>query len=68
MTRLGYQIPNFTIPGVTGSAIFQNVVDQAKAALQAVRSLTSELPVAVSLTFNEEGHLPPDLRSWRPRT
>ena len=31
-------------------------LDQAKAALQAVRSLTSELPVAVSLTFNEEGH------------
>ena len=31
-------------------------LDQAKAALQAVRSLTSELPVAVSLTFNEEGN------------
>jgi homocysteine S-methyltransferase len=31
-------------------------LDQAKAALSAVRSLTSELPVAVSLTFNEEGH------------
>jgi methionine synthase I (cobalamin-dependent)/5,10-methylenetetrahydrofolate reductase len=31
-------------------------LDQAKAALQGVRSLTSELPVAVSLTFNEEGH------------
>jgi methionine synthase / methylenetetrahydrofolate reductase(NADPH) len=30
-------------------------LDQAKAALQAVRSLGSELPVAVSLTFNEEG-------------
>jgi homocysteine S-methyltransferase len=31
-------------------------LDQARAALQAVRSLKSELPVAVSLTFNEEGH------------
>jgi homocysteine S-methyltransferase len=31
-------------------------VDQAKAALLAVRSLTSDVPVAVSLTFNEEGH------------
>jgi methionine synthase / methylenetetrahydrofolate reductase(NADPH) len=30
-------------------------LDQAKAALAAVRSLGSELPVAVSLTFNEEG-------------
>ncbi|MEI7755618.1 MAG: LLM class F420-dependent oxidoreductase [Actinomycetota bacterium] len=32
MTRLGYQIPNFTIPGAAGAATFQNVVDQAKAA------------------------------------
>lgn len=32
MTRLGYQIPNFTYPGIDGAAIFQNVVDQAKAA------------------------------------
>jgi methionine synthase I (cobalamin-dependent)/5,10-methylenetetrahydrofolate reductase len=31
-------------------------IDQAKAALAAVRSLTGELPVAVSLTFSEEGH------------
>ena len=31
-------------------------LDQAKAAFHAVRSLTSEVPVAVSLTFNEEGH------------
>jgi len=31
-------------------------LDQAKAALAAVRSLTQDLPVAVSLTFNEEGH------------
>ena len=31
-------------------------LDQARAALQAVRSLTSDVPVAVSLTFNEEGH------------
>jgi homocysteine S-methyltransferase len=30
-------------------------LDQARAALEAVRSLTSDLPVAVSLTFNEEG-------------
>jgi homocysteine S-methyltransferase len=30
-------------------------LDQAKAALAAVRSLTSEVPVAVSLTFSEEG-------------
>jgi len=30
-------------------------LDQARAALAAVRSLGSELPVAVSLTFNEEG-------------
>lgn len=32
MTRLGYQIPNFTIPGATGADIFRNVVEQAKAA------------------------------------
>ena len=31
-------------------------LDQARAALRAVRSLTSDVPVAVSLTFNEEGH------------
>jgi homocysteine S-methyltransferase len=31
-------------------------IDQARAALVAVRSLTSDVPVAVSLTFNEEGH------------
>ena len=31
-------------------------LDMAKAALQAVRSLGSELPVAVSLTFSEEGN------------
>lgn len=30
-------------------------LDQAKAALAAVRSLTGDVPVAVSLTFNEEG-------------
>ncbi len=30
-------------------------LDQALAALDAVRSLTSDVPVAVSLTFNEEG-------------
>ena len=30
-------------------------LDQAKAALAAVRSLTTDVPVAVSLTFNEEG-------------
>ena len=32
MTRLGYQIPNFTYPGATGADIFKNVVAQAKAA------------------------------------
>ena len=32
MTRLGYQIPNFTYPGEAGSDIFGNVVAQAKAA------------------------------------
>jgi homocysteine S-methyltransferase len=31
-------------------------LDQAKAALDAVRSLTSDAPVAVSLTFSEEGN------------
>jgi methionine synthase I (cobalamin-dependent)/5,10-methylenetetrahydrofolate reductase len=31
-------------------------LDQAKAALEAVRSVTSEVPAAVSLTFNEEGN------------
>jgi homocysteine S-methyltransferase len=31
-------------------------LDQARAALAAVRSLTGEVPVAVSLTFNEEGN------------
>jgi len=31
-------------------------LDQARAALQAVRSLGADLPVAVSLTFNEEGN------------
>ena len=32
MTRLGYQIPNFAYPGIGSDAIFQNVVEQAKAA------------------------------------
>ncbi|MEM9040815.1 MAG: LLM class F420-dependent oxidoreductase [Actinomycetota bacterium] len=32
MTRLGYQIPNFTYPGITEAGIFPNVVEQAKAA------------------------------------
>lgn len=32
MTRLGYQIPNFTYPGVAPAAIFSNVVAQARAA------------------------------------
>jgi homocysteine S-methyltransferase len=31
-------------------------LDQATAALEAVRSLSADLPVAVSLTFNEEGN------------
>ena len=32
MTRLGYQIPNFTYPGIDGADIFKNVVAQAQAA------------------------------------
>jgi F420-dependent oxidoreductase-like protein len=32
MTRLGYQVPNFTYPGIAPSDIFDNVVVQAKAA------------------------------------
>ena len=32
MTRLGYQIPNFTYPNLNGHGLFQNVVAQAKAA------------------------------------
>lgn len=32
MTRLGYQIPNFTYPGIEGAEIFKNVVAQARAA------------------------------------
>ncbi len=32
MTRLGYQIPNFTLPASVGGSIFRNVVEQAKAA------------------------------------
>ena len=32
MTRLGYQIPNFTYPGVVEADIFDHVVAQAKAA------------------------------------
>ncbi len=32
MTRLGYQIPNYTYPGAAGDDIFGNVVAQAKAA------------------------------------
>jgi F420-dependent oxidoreductase-like protein len=32
MTRLGYQIPNFTLPASAGPSIFRNVVEQAKAA------------------------------------
>ena len=32
MTRLGYQIPNFTYPGVAEAGIFSNVVQQATAA------------------------------------
>ena len=32
MTRLGYQIPNFTYPGKDPAAIFPTVVAQAKAA------------------------------------
>ncbi len=32
MTRLGYQIPNFTYPGVGPEGIFANLIEQAKAA------------------------------------
>jgi F420-dependent oxidoreductase-like protein len=32
MTRLGYQIPNFTYPGMSSGDIFENVVAQARAA------------------------------------
>lgn len=32
MTRLGYQIPNFTYPGVAEADIFGNVIAQARAA------------------------------------
>ena len=32
MTRLGYQIPNFTYPGVSQKDIFSNVIEQAKTA------------------------------------
>lgn len=32
MTRLGYQIPNFTYPGVAAHEIFDNLVTQAKTA------------------------------------
>ena len=32
MTRLGYQIPNFTYPNTQPHEIFANVVAQAKAA------------------------------------
>ncbi|MEZ5245671.1 MAG: LLM class F420-dependent oxidoreductase [Acidimicrobiales bacterium] len=32
MTRLGYQIPNFTYPGVAANEIFDNLVTQAKTA------------------------------------
>ena len=32
MTRLGYQIPNFTYPGRDSAGIFDSVVEQAKAA------------------------------------
>ena len=32
MTRIGYQIPNFTYPNTSEPAIFDSVVAQAKAA------------------------------------
>ena len=32
MTRLGYQIPNFTLPGIASADVFGNVIEQAKAA------------------------------------
>jgi hypothetical protein len=46
MTRLGYQIPNFTYPGTSEAGIFDSVVAQAKAAEAAgvgeVRDLVAE--------------------------
>lgn len=35
MTRLGYQIPNFTYPNTTPTELFGRVIDQAKAAEEA---------------------------------
>ena len=32
MTRLGYQIPNFTYPGVAANDIFGNLVQQVRTA------------------------------------
>ena len=32
MTRIGYQIPNFTYPGVAPEQIFDNLVTQVKTA------------------------------------
>ena len=32
MNRLGYQIPNFTYPGIAGADIFRNVIEQAQTA------------------------------------
>ena len=32
MTRLGYQIPNFTLPESAGPSIVGNVISQAQAA------------------------------------
>ena len=32
MTRLGYQIPNFTYPGVGPEALFPNLIEQVKTA------------------------------------
>ena len=32
MTRLGYQIPNFTLPDIASADVFSNVIEQAKAA------------------------------------
>ena len=55
MTRLGYQIPNFTYPGIAHADIFGNVVAQAKAA-EAARRLFArldDLPEVVARPWRE---------------
>ena len=58
MTRLGYQIPNFTYPGVAPGAIFENVVAQAKAAEAAASdgccSVEAALTTVASTLLNHD--------------